>query len=75
MRILQALGVMALWNIAIIGLLNFVNFDEHYREPLWALGAALILIIMIIGNFWIFFAIAKEEPWDWVKNKESSGDE
>lgn len=68
MRTLQALGVMALWTIAIIALLNFVGFPNHYREPLWALGAAVILIVMIVGNFWIFFAIAKEEPWDWDKS-------
>jgi hypothetical protein len=30
---------------------------------------------MIVGNFWIFFAVGKEEPWDWVKDKESGADE
>jgi hypothetical protein len=75
MRTLQALGVMALWTIAFIAIINFVNFDEHHREPLWALGGALLFIIMIVGNFWIFFAVGKEEPWDWVKGKESGGDE
>ena len=69
MRTLQALGVMALWTIAIFAIINFVNFDEHFREPLWALGAAVLFIIMLIGNFWIFFAIAKEEPWEWDKSK------
>lgn len=67
MRTLQALGVMALWTIAIVAILNFVGFNDHYREPLWALGAAVLLIIILVGNFWIFFAIAKEEPWEWHK--------
>ncbi len=72
MRTLQALAVMALWTIVIFTIINFVGFNEHYREPLWALGAAVLFVIMLIGNFWIFFTIAKEEPWEWDKNK--SGD-
>ncbi len=67
MRTLQALGVMALWTIAIFAIINFVGFNEHYREPLWALGAAVLFVIMLVGNFWIFFASAKEEPWEWYK--------
>ena len=75
MRTLQALGVMALWTIAFLGILNWLNAADHHRIWYWALGSALLFIIMIIGNFWIFFAVGKEEPWDWVKNKESGGDE
>jgi len=75
MRTLQALGVMALWTIAFLGILNWLNAGDHHREIIWAIVSALLLIIMIIGNFWIFFAIGKEEPWDWVKNKESGGEE
>jgi len=73
MRTLQALGVMALWNIAFIGIMSFVNVGEHYREPVWAILTALMFIIMIVGNFWIFFAVGKEEPWDWVKG-DGEGD-
>lgn len=73
MRTFQALAVMAMWSIAMISILNFIGFNDHYREPLWALGGALILIITLVGNFWLFFAIAKEEPWDWVKGQ--SGEE
>ncbi len=72
MRTLQALGVMALWSVSLIALLNFIGFQHHYREFWWALGAAVIIIVMLIGNFWIFFAIAKEEPWEW--DKHESGD-
>jgi hypothetical protein len=75
MRTLQALAVMALWTLAFLGVMNFVNIGAHYREWYWALGTALMFIIMIIGNFWIFFAVGKEEPWDWVKGQESSGEE
>ncbi len=74
MRTLQALAVMVLWTIAIFAIINFVNFDEHFREPLWALGAAVLFVIMLIGNFWIFFTIAKEEPWEWDKSKAGDGE-
>ena len=74
MRTLQALAVMAMWTIAMISIFNWIGFDDHYRQPIWALGAALVLIVTLVGNFWLFFAIAQEEPWDWVKGK-GGGDE
>ena len=70
MRTFQALVVMALWTAVFVGIINFVGFNDNYREPLWALGGAVLLIIMLVGNFWLFFAIAKEEPWDWEKSGE-----
>ena len=36
MRTLQALGVMALWTIAFLGIMNWLNIGDHNREP--ALG-------------------------------------
>jgi len=75
MRTLQAVGVMALWTIAFLGIMNWVNVGDHHGNLIWAVLTAMMLIIMIIGNFWIFFAVGKEEPWDWFKNKESGGDE
>jgi membrane protein YdbS with pleckstrin-like domain len=74
MRTIQALGVMALWTIAIFAIINFVGFNDHNREPLWTLGAAALFVIMLVGNFWIFFAIAKEEPWEWDKDKGSDSE-
>ena len=71
MRTFQALVVMAIWTAAFVAVLTFAGFSDNYREPLWSLGGAALLIIMLIGNFWIFFAIAKEEPWDWEKGGDS----
>ncbi len=70
MRTFQALVVMALWTAVFVGILNFFGFNDNFREPLWALGGAVLLIVMLVGNFWLFFAIAKEEPWDWEKSGE-----
>ena len=74
MRTLQALAVMAIWTVAIIVIINFVGFNNHFREPLWTLGAGVLLVITLVGNFWIFFAIAKEEPWEWDKSKGGDGE-
>lgn len=74
MRTNQALGVMALWTIAIFSIINFVGFDDHNRELLWVLGGAALLVIMLIGNAWILFTIAGDEPWSWDKYKGNDGE-
>ena len=71
MRTIQALVVMALWSALFVAIMHFGGFSEHYRNILWALGGAILLIIMLVGNFWIFFAVAKEEPWRWDKSGNS----
>ncbi len=64
----KALIVMALWTIVLVGIMNFIGFNEHYREPIWTIGGAIFLLVILVGNVWIFFAIAKETPWKWFKN-------
>lgn len=68
---MKALGIMALWTIAMISILNFIGFQHHYSNPLWALGGALMLVVTLIGNVWIFIDVAKEEPWVWFKSSDS----
>ena len=70
MLTMKALGIMALWTIAMISIFNFVGFPNHYGELLWSIGGALMLIVTLVGNVWIFIDVAKEEPWDWVKNSD-----
>ena len=67
----KALAVMAIWTAAMITLFNLAGFGENYTNPLWALGAAVILVITLIGNVWIFIHVAKEEPWEWTKNSNN----
>ncbi|MDE0250071.1 MAG: hypothetical protein OXK72_03585 [Gammaproteobacteria bacterium] len=71
MRTIQALFVMALWSAVFVVILHFGGFVENHRDVLWALGGAALLIVMLVGNFWIFFAVAKEDPWRWGKNQDS----
>ena len=65
MRILIAVTSMILWSVFIWAIMDFVGFSDHINDPLWSLGAAIMLLIGLVGNVWIFFLIAKETPWQW----------
>ena len=67
MLTMKALGLMALWTIVMVFIISFVGFPKHHTDPLWALGGAVMLIITLVGNVWIFIGVAKEEPWEWGK--------
>ena len=67
MASMKALVVMALWTIAVVGGMYVLGFGDHHREPVWAIGGAVLLLIVLIVNVWMFFVIAKEEPWKWFK--------
>jgi len=61
----KALAMMAIFTAVMISIFNFVGFQEHYGELLWNLGAAVMLVITLVGNVWIFIAVAQDEPWQW----------
>lgn len=63
----KAFIVMAIWTIVTVGGMYKAGFGSHHEEPLWAIGGAILLLIILIMNVWIFFAVAKEEPWKWFK--------
>lgn len=69
---MKALAVMALWTVATVSLFNFIGFPNHHGNLLWSLGGALMLVVILIGNVWIFIGVAKEEPWAWFKGSDSS---
>ncbi|MES9838759.1 MAG: hypothetical protein G8D61_17235 [gamma proteobacterium symbiont of Ctena orbiculata] len=46
------------------GLLR-LGVGEHHSDPLWALGTSIALITILLVDVWMFFAIAKEEPFRW----------
>ncbi len=69
---IKALAVMALWTVAMVSIFNFIGFQNHFNEPFWALGAALMLLVILIGNVWIFIGVAQEEPWEWFKDSDKS---
>ena len=67
MATLKALIVMTLWTVAVVGGMYVFRFGDHHSDPLWAIGGAVLLLVVLIVNVWIFFVIAKEEPWKWFK--------
>jgi len=67
MASLKALIVMAFWTVAVVGGMYLLGFGQHHTELPWAIGGAILLLIVLIVNVWIYFAIAKEEPWKWFK--------
>ena len=65
MRLLITLALMVVWSLFIFYVMNMVAFQDHLHDPLWSLGAAVFLLIGLIGNVWIFFLVMKEHPWLW----------
>ena len=63
---------MAVWSLAIWAIIQFGGFSDMLHDPLWSLGAAVLLLIGLVGNVWIYFLIRKEAPWKWLKD-ESQG--
>ena len=47
--------------------MNAFGFQNNPHDVLWTLGAALALLIIMIVNVYIYFAICKESPWVWKK--------
>lgn len=70
MLTMKALLFMAVWTTVMVSIFNFVGFPDHFSDPLWALGGAVMLVIILIGNVWLFIGIAQEEPWEWMKKSD-----
>lgn len=70
MLTMKALAIMALWTVATVSIFNYVGFPEHFSNPIWALGAAIMLVVILVGNVWIFISVAQEEPWEWTNKSD-----
>lgn len=42
-----------------------LNVGAHHSDPLWALGTAAAFITILLIDVWMFFAVAKDEPFRW----------
>ena len=74
MRVLPALLVMVVWSCVIYYIVSLIGPAKPtmgFGTVLWGLLAAVLLLIGIIGNVWIFFAIVKERFWSWWEGKDS----
>ena len=65
MKLLITLALMVVWSVLIFYVINAASFTDHLHDPLWSLGAAVLLLVGLVGNVWIFFLVMKESPWQW----------
>lgn len=42
-----------------------LNVGAHHTDPLWALGTSVGFLVMLIIDVWLFFAVAKDDPFRW----------
>lgn len=60
MRYLLAIIVAVAWSAMIALAINMGGFMDHLHDPIWSIGAAVILLIGVVGNVWLFFLIVKQ---------------
>ena len=42
-----------------------LGVGEHHTDPLWALGTSIAFLTILVTDVWLFFAVAKDEPFRW----------
>jgi|TARA_B110000908_G_C10091565_1_gene374276 hypothetical protein len=47
--------------------MNEFGFQNNPHDILWAIGAALAILAIILLNVYIYFFVCKETPWAWKK--------
>jgi hypothetical protein len=63
----KALIVMVIWT-AIAGFgLFIIGAQEHFRNPMWAVGVGVALLTIHMINMALYFKIAGERPFEWFK--------
>ena len=68
MKPLITFVAMVLWSVAIWAVIELIGFKMH--DILSSLGAAVLLLVGLIGNVWIYFLIMKEDPWRWITKSQ-----
>ena len=69
MREYIAAVVMIIFTSACFWAMNLFGFANNQHDILWTIGAALALLIILLINVYIYFAICQETPWVWQKDK------
>lgn len=67
MASLKALVPMLVWTAVAVFIMNALGLSANFREPLAAIGGAIALLLILVVNVWLYFVIAKDEPWKWIK--------
>ena len=69
MREYSAAIVMIIFTSVCFWGMNLFGFANNQHDILWTIGAALALLIILLINVYIYFAICQETPWVWQKDK------
>ena len=80
MKSFIAFLIMVVWSTLVYVAMHFLGFSDQAREfsaydSMWIylgqnLGAAVLLLIGLIANVWIYFLVVGEQPWQWGKEKD-----
>ena len=79
MRSFVAFLIMVVWSAFIYNLMNFIGLDgqiwnREVHDSVWGylglnFGAAIMLLIGLVGNVWIYFLVVGNQPWEWLKKR------
>lgn len=69
MSSLKAIALMVVVTGLVVLGINAVGLDENFRNPLYALITALILLVTLVVNVWIYLAVAGEAPFKWFREE------
>ena len=67
MSSLKAFLVMGVWTIAVLVWLYLIGAHLNYRDPIWAIGIAVALLITHMVNMSLYFRITGNKPYLWFK--------
>jgi hypothetical protein len=63
----KAIVVMITWT-AIVGYGLFaIGAHQHFRDPMSAVGTGIVLLVLHLTNMALYFKIAGERPFEWLK--------
>ena len=67
MREYLAAVIMIAFTSASFWVMNVFGFQNNPHDVLWAIGAGLALLVILLINVYIYFIVCKETPWQWKK--------
>lgn len=63
----KAIVAMLVFSAAVVLGMNELGLSENFRDPLHALGGAVVLLVALIINVTLYLKIAGEAPFRWFK--------
>ena len=67
MKTFSALVAIAAFTSLVGVVLVMLGVEQHHTNPIWAIGTAIVFLITLLIDVWMFFAIAGEEAYQWEK--------